>query len=86
MQLTVWSVTYPLVRVSADTAGGAEQIVAALDDGLTSRGHGSLVVAAKGSRARGTLIATPDWNGAIDGSVRACGTPVIAFPCGWCRK
>jgi len=46
MKLTVLSVAYSLVRVSTDTAGGAEQIVAMLDDRLALRGHRSLVMAA----------------------------------------
>lgn len=71
MKLTILNVAYPLVPVSLDTAGGAEQIVAAIDRGLTARGHTSLVLAAAGSRVHGTLIPSPVWTKEIDSSVRA---------------
>jgi glycosyltransferase involved in cell wall biosynthesis len=68
--LTVLNVAYPLVPVSPDTAGGAEQVVSLLDAGLGLRGHRSLVLAANGSSVQGDLIATPDWGGPIDAAVR----------------
>lgn len=55
MPLTVLSVAYPFSPVSPETAGGAEQIVAALDEGLAAHGHRSLVVACEGSSAHGQL-------------------------------
>lgn len=44
MRLTVLSVAYPFARVSEDTAGGAEQVAAALDRGLREAGHESIVI------------------------------------------
>ncbi|PYX81005.1 MAG: glycosyltransferase family 4 protein [Acidobacteria bacterium] len=56
MPLTVLSVSYPLAPVSESTAGGAEQVLAMLDEGLTGAGHRSLVIAQGGSQCRGTLL------------------------------
>jgi glycosyltransferase involved in cell wall biosynthesis len=70
MPLTILSVAYPLVPVSENTAGGAEQILAILDRHLVRRGVRSLVIAARGSRVQGQLIPTPDWDGIIDGEAR----------------
>ncbi|MBV9248079.1 MAG: glycosyltransferase [Acetobacteraceae bacterium] len=54
--LTVLSVAYPLAPVSPDAAGGAEQILAAIDRALVAAGHRSFVMACAGSRVAGTLI------------------------------
>lgn len=64
MPLTVLSVGYPLAPVSQTTAGGAEHILATLDEALVKAGHRSLVIAPEGSRCRGTLlpVATPKDN------------------------
>ncbi len=70
MHGTILSVAYPLVPVSRDTAGGAEQIVSILDRHLVEHGWRSLVIAASGSRVCGELIATPAWSGLIDQHVR----------------
>jgi glycosyltransferase involved in cell wall biosynthesis len=43
--LTVLSVGYPFAPVCADPAGGAEQVLAQLDRGLTAAGHRSIVIA-----------------------------------------
>ena len=59
MRLTVLNVSYPLAQVSDGTAGGAEQVLAALDAGLVRAGHRSVVLAPEGSRCRGLLIPTP---------------------------
>ena len=59
MRLTVLNVGYPLAQVSSSTAGGAEQVLAALDAGLVRAGHRSVVLAPEGSRCRGLLIPTP---------------------------
>ncbi len=71
MQLTVLSVAYPLVPVSVDTAGGAEQAVAIMDRLLVRAGARSIVMAAEGSSVRGRLIPTPSWSGLIHKEVRA---------------
>ncbi len=70
MRFTVLSVAYPLVPVSSDTAGGAEQIVSLLDRHIVASGGRSIVMAAEGSRVRGVLIPTPKWDGPIDTQVR----------------
>ena len=59
MRLTVLNVAYPLAPVRNSTAGGAEQILLALDRGLVERGHRSLVLAAAGSRCFGLHIPVP---------------------------
>ncbi len=71
MPLTILSVAYPFAPVSAGTAGGAEQIVAALDRGIVHAGHRSIVVAQAGSETTGVLIATAPPSGPITGEVRA---------------
>ena len=58
MPLTVLSVAYPLAPVTS-AGGGAEQILAYIDAGLTARGHRSLVIAQEGSQVCGRLIAVP---------------------------
>src|SRR5919108_773168 len=59
MRLSVLNVAYPLAPVGPDAVGGAEQILTSLDAALTRAGHRSIVVAAEGSVAAGTLAATP---------------------------
>lgn len=59
MPLTVLSVAYPLSAVRPETAGGAEQVLAMLDDALVRTGHRSIIVACEGSQAVGTLVAAP---------------------------
>jgi glycosyltransferase involved in cell wall biosynthesis len=61
--MTVLSVAFALLPVSADSAGGSEQILWHVERGLVAAGHRSLVVAASGSRVSGTLIPTPAANG-----------------------
>jgi glycosyltransferase involved in cell wall biosynthesis len=56
--LTVLNVAYPFAPVSHETAGGAEQVLAMLDEALVAVGHRSLVLAAEGSRVAGELIAS----------------------------
>src|SRR3954447_9855478 len=58
-QMRILNVAYPLLPVTAGSAGGAEQILHLLDQGLTKRGIDSGVIAAKGSKVSGTLWATP---------------------------
>jgi glycosyltransferase involved in cell wall biosynthesis len=69
--LTVLNVAYPLAPVSRDAVGGAEQVVAALDDALVAAGHRSLVIACEGSRVAGELIATPAEPGPLDEEAQA---------------
>lgn len=61
MPLTVLSVAFPFAPVRPEVAGGAEQILLALDRALVEAGHRSIVVAAENSLVRGELVETPDW-------------------------
>ena len=58
MGLTILNVAYVFAPVSPDTAGGAEQVLAALDQALVAEGHRSLVIACAGSKTAGELLAT----------------------------
>lgn len=55
--MLVLSVAYPLFPVSAESAGGAEQILYSVERGLVAAGHRSLVVSAPGSSVSGHLLA-----------------------------
>ena len=66
MGLTILSVSYPLAEVSPGTAGGAEQVLATLDESLVGAGHRSVVLAAAGSRCFGLLIPGPAVPGVLD--------------------
>jgi hypothetical protein len=57
-RLTVLNVAYPFAPVGPDTAGGAEQVLSALDRALVAAGHRSLVVGCVGSETAGELLAT----------------------------
>jgi glycosyltransferase involved in cell wall biosynthesis len=66
MPLTILNVSYPLATVSDETAGGAEQVLAILDEHLVSRGHQSLVIAPAGSCCRGYLLPVNPVVGKLD--------------------
>lgn len=66
MPLTVLSVSYPLAAVSPNSAGGAEQVLAMIDQGLVRRGQRSLVVAPAGSRTEGLLLSVEVPSGTLD--------------------
>ncbi len=68
--LSILSVAYPLFPVSSSSAGGSEQILYALDQGLVEAGCRSIVVAAKGSAIHGKLIETPAAPTEITDSLR----------------
>jgi glycosyltransferase involved in cell wall biosynthesis len=68
--LTVLSVAYPFAPLGPATAGGAEQILSALDAALVDAGHRSIVVAAAGSRCRGELVPVPRPRGVLDDPAR----------------
>jgi glycosyltransferase involved in cell wall biosynthesis len=70
MPLTVLSVGYPLAKVSENTAGGAEQVLAMLDEALVRRGHRSLVLAPVGSQCHGLLIPAQIPSGILDGQAK----------------
>jgi glycosyltransferase involved in cell wall biosynthesis len=54
--MTVLNVGFPLATVSPSTPGGAEHILALIDDALVQAGHRSIVVAPAGSSCRGKLL------------------------------
>ena len=68
--MSILNVAYPLFPVSADSSGGAEQILYLLERGLVSAGCKSVVVAAEGSRISGALIETPAAPGKITDAAR----------------
>ncbi len=63
--LNVLSVAYPLAPVGPGAVGGAEQVLAALDEALVAAGHRSIVIACAGSKVAGELVSLP----AVDGPV-----------------
>lgn len=69
--LTILNVAFPLLPVGPGSGGGAEQILHLLERGLVDAGHGSIVVAAKGSEVSGKLIETPAANSEITNAARA---------------
>lgn len=71
MSLTILSVAYPLARVSPDSTGGSEQVLAALDRGLVAAGHRSIVVAPEGSCVHGELEPIPAQGGVLDEAAKA---------------
>ena len=56
MSITILNIAYPFSPVSRDSVGGAEQVLASLDEALAAEGYHSVVVAAQGSTVRGTLL------------------------------
>ena len=71
MMLTVLSVAYPFAPVTADPAGGAEQVLAQLDRALVRGGHRSIVLACEGSEVAGDLVPVPASGSVIDDEHRA---------------
>jgi glycosyltransferase involved in cell wall biosynthesis len=55
----ILNIAFALAYVGDDAVGGAEQVLAHLENGQTAAGHQSLVVAAANSRICGTLLGTP---------------------------
>jgi glycosyltransferase involved in cell wall biosynthesis len=58
MPLTILSIGYSLAPVGPDVAGGAEQVLSALDRALVAAGHRSIIVAPEGSQIAGNLVST----------------------------
>src|ERR1700709_529818 len=65
MRLTVVSVAYPFAPITADPAGGAEQVLAQLDRAVVRAGHRSRVIAQEGSYTAGELVTVPAVVGEI---------------------
>jgi glycosyltransferase involved in cell wall biosynthesis len=70
MRLTVLNVSYPLAQVCERTAGGAEQILATIDEALVRGGHRSLVMAPLGSRCAGLVLPVAVSSNQFDGHGR----------------
>lgn len=70
MKRTVLIAAYPFAPVSADAAGGAEQVVSMLDSALVRAGHRSVVAACGGSETKGHHIALPVPDGPLDERTR----------------
>jgi len=56
--LSILFVAYPLLAVSEENAGGAEQMLLTVEREMIARGHRTTVAAADRSRVRGELLAT----------------------------
>ena len=69
-RVRILSVAYPFAPVTEDPAGGAEQVLAALDRALVAAGHESVVIAREGSEVAGRLRAVPSLSGTIDDGAR----------------
>lgn len=70
MRLTVLNVSYPLAQVCFGTPGGAEQVLATIDEALIRAGHRSLVLAPEGSRCSGLLLPTVALPSKLDDAAR----------------
>lgn len=57
-QLRILYVAYPLLPVSENSAGGAEQVLWTLEREMHARGHDTTVAACDGSRVAGNLFST----------------------------
>jgi glycosyltransferase involved in cell wall biosynthesis len=57
-RLRILYVAYPMLPVSAESCGGAEQMLWALEAEMARRGHQTAVAACEGSRIAGELFAT----------------------------
>jgi glycosyltransferase involved in cell wall biosynthesis len=66
VSLKILNVAYPFARVSPETAGGAEQVLAMLDEALIEAGHTSIVLAPQGSTCKGQLIPFSSPNANLD--------------------
>lgn len=67
-KLSILSIAYPFSRVSVDSAGGAEQILAAIDAALVAAGHRSIVIAPLGSQVAGHLVPVRIDDEVLDGA------------------
>ena len=65
-RLSILFVAYPLLSVTEESAGGAEQMLLTVEGEMAARGHRTTVAAADGSRVCGELLATGRPAGAPD--------------------
>lgn len=71
MQLTVLNVAYPFAPVKLGAVGGAEEVLAALDEALVNSGNRSIVIAQEGSEVKGSLFTTAVPQGMITEQVQS---------------
>ncbi len=64
--LSILYISYPLLQISDESAGGAEQMLLTLERELARAGHRTTVAACDGSRVSGRLLATGDPAQATD--------------------
>ena len=57
-RLSILYVSYPLLAISDESAGGAEQMLLTLEREMARAGHRTTVAACDGSRVHGRLLAT----------------------------
>mgnify|MGYP005809732721 CR=1 FL=1 len=57
-RLNILYVAYPLLPVSEESCGGAEQMLSVLEAEMFNRGHATFVAACSGSRVRGSVFRT----------------------------
>ncbi len=57
-RLSILYISYPLLAISDESAGGAEQILLTLEREMARAGHRTAVAACNGSRVSGRLLAT----------------------------
>lgn len=69
MKPTILNVAFPFAPVREDTAGGAEQVLSALDSAIVKHGWNSVVIASSGSIVKGNLIHGPEISELIDARV-----------------
>ncbi|MGN6103976.1 MAG: glycosyltransferase, partial [Kofleriaceae bacterium] len=67
----ILSVAFPFAPVGPDPVGGAEQVLAAIDQRLAAEAWPSIALAAAGSRVAGELVELVVPGGVIDDAVRA---------------
>lgn len=70
MTLNLLNVAYPFAEVSGEATGGAEQILASIDQGLVKAGHHSVVLACTGSVVAGELVNLDLPKGTLTAQVR----------------
>ena len=66
-KLSMLYVAYPLLGVSEESAGGAEQVLLTVASEMSAGGHCTTIAAANGSRVPGELLATGEPASAPDG-------------------
>ncbi|GGH32628.1 glycosyl transferase family 1 [Alsobacter metallidurans] len=79
----ILSVAYPFAAVGPDAAGGAEQVLSAVESAIVRSGRRSIVIAQEGSRVAGECVALPRVDAVLteaarDAVRRQCRTAIEA--------